>query len=90
MFEGNWKCSGCGGSITSLPFEPKGEANNLTCRDCYSSGKIAKKSAQNQNEKKMFEGEWKCSKCGGSITKLPFEPRSENNLTCRDCYLNNK
>ena len=24
-FTGNWQCSQCGGAITSLPFEPKGE-----------------------------------------------------------------
>lgn len=34
----------------------------------------------------MYEGNWKCSKCGGAITQLPFQPRSENGLTCRTCY----
>jgi len=34
----------------------------------------------------MFEGNWKCSSCGGAITQLPFQPRSESGLTCRDCY----
>lgn len=34
----------------------------------------------------MFQGNWKCSKCGGVITQLPFQPRSESGLTCRDCY----
>ncbi len=91
-FQGNWKCSACDGAITELPFEPRGEANNLTCRDCFKSGKVAKKPAQNQGggEKKMFEGNWKCSGCGGEITQLPFEPKSEANLTCRECYMKNK
>jgi len=34
----------------------------------------------------MYQGNWKCSICGGSITELPFEPRSESGLTCRQCY----
>jgi CxxC-x17-CxxC domain-containing protein len=34
----------------------------------------------------MHQGNWKCSGCGGAITELPFEPRSESGLTCRSCY----
>ena len=38
----------------------------------------------------MFEGNWKCSSCGGAITQLPFQPRSESGLTCRACYAKSK
>ncbi len=38
MHQGNWKCSSCGGAITELPFEPRGEAG-LTCRTCYGKQK---------------------------------------------------
>ena len=38
----------------------------------------------------MFQGNWTCSKCGGEIKELPFEPRSEQGLTCRDCYFKDK
>jgi CxxC-x17-CxxC domain-containing protein len=38
MHQGNWKCSGCGGAITELPFQPRGEAG-LTCRTCYAKAK---------------------------------------------------
>ena len=34
----------------------------------------------------MYQGNWKCSICGGAITELPFQPRSEAGLTCRTCY----
>ena len=34
----------------------------------------------------MHQGNWKCSKCGGTITELPFQPRSESGLTCRACW----
>ena len=45
MYEGNWKCSSCGGEITQLPFQPRGESG-LTCRTCYAKGKEAEKSEQ--------------------------------------------
>lgn len=38
----------------------------------------------------MFQGNWKCSTCGGAITELPFQPRSESGLTCRACYAKSK
>lgn len=38
----------------------------------------------------MHQGNWKCSSCGGAITELPFEPRSEAGLTCRACYAKGK
>lgn len=34
----------------------------------------------------MFKGNWSCSGCKGDITELPFEPRSTDNLMCRDCH----
>ena len=36
MHQGNWKCAGCGGDITELPFEPDpARADQLKCRDCF-------------------------------------------------------
>jgi len=45
MYEGNWKCSSCGGEITQLPFQPRSESG-LTCRACYAKGKEAEKTQQ--------------------------------------------
>jgi len=45
MYEGNWKCSGCGGPITQLPFQPRSESG-LTCRACYGKTKDAEKAEQ--------------------------------------------
>ncbi|MBI5079339.1 hypothetical protein HZB06_01520 [Candidatus Wolfebacteria bacterium] len=47
--------------------------------------------AYDQNDgfqKKMYSGSWKCSKCNGEITELPFEPDPDriNQLLCRDCH----
>lgn len=38
----------------------------------------------------MYQGNWTCSQCGGAITELPFQPRSEAGLTCRACFMKNK
>ena len=38
----------------------------------------------------MHYGDWKCCGCGCPITKLPFEPKGEANLSCIDCYKKNK
>jgi len=83
MYEGNWKCSKCGGAITSLPFEPDpSRAGGLTCRECFKKGSASSGSSSRQ----MHDGNWKCSKCGGAITSLPFEPRDTSNLMCIDCF----
>lgn len=38
------------------------------------------------SEKTKHEGNWTCATCGGSITSLPFTPRSTSNLKCLDCF----
>jgi len=39
-------------------------------------------------QRQMFQGDWKCSKCGAAITELPFEPDQNrlDQLLCRDCH----
>ena len=39
-------------------------------------------------QRKMYQGNWKCAKCGASITELPFEPDPSriDSLQCRDCH----
>ena len=39
-----------------------------------------------QGPKQMFQGDWKCAKCGKDIKELPFEPRNTATLKCRDCW----
>ena len=38
--------------------------------------------------RQMFQGNWTCSKCGATITELPFEPDPArlDRLECRDCH----
>ncbi|MFH0712609.1 MAG: hypothetical protein V2A55_02035 [Candidatus Jorgensenbacteria bacterium] len=39
-------------------------------------------------QRKMYQGNWKCSKCNKEITELPFEPDPSrvDQLLCRDCH----
>ncbi len=91
MHQGNWTCSGCGATITELPFEPKG-TKGLLCRDCHSKGKGAARPAQQSGggDKPRVEGNWKCATCGTDITSLPFTPRDTSNLKCIDCFKKSK
>ncbi|MEX0917540.1 MAG: hypothetical protein WDZ93_00095 [Candidatus Paceibacterota bacterium] len=87
MHQGNWTCSGCGGTITELPFEPR-SAQGLTCRECHQKKRDAGGSGGSAQggDRKMFAGEWVCSGCNSPITQLPFEPRDTTNLKCIDCF----
>jgi len=38
----------------------------------------------------MFQGNWQCSGCNNPITELPFEPKSTNNLLCKQCFASGK
>ncbi len=90
MHQGNWTCSGCNGSITQLPFEPK-STNGLLCRECHSKGKGAGGGGAPQGgERARFEGAWSCSGCSAAITSLPFTPRDTSNLLCIDCFKKKK
>jgi CxxC-x17-CxxC domain-containing protein len=37
-------------------------------------------------ERQMYKGDWKCSECGAEIKELPFEPDGVRPLYCKDCY----
>ena len=90
MFQGNWTCSGCGGVITELPFEPR-STDGLKCRDCHSKSRAdSRTNNSDRAERQMVEGNWTCSGCGTAITSLPFTPRDTSNLLCKDCYKKSK
>jgi len=42
--------------------------------------------------RQMFQGDWSCTKCGKSITELPFEPTEDrlSALKCRDCFMEDR
>lgn len=88
MFQGDWKCGKCGAAITELPFEPREDRlDQLTCRDCFMKGRSEGRGSGG-GERKMFQGNWSCGKCGAAITELPFDPDPSrlDQLTCRECH----
>ena len=44
--------------------------------------------SDDRSERRMYEGDWTCAKCGAKITSLPFDPDPErlHQLKCRDCH----
>jgi len=89
MYQGDWKCSECGASITELPFQPDPDREDtLLCKDCHRKKRQARGGDRqdNRGERRMFSGNWTCAKCGASITELPFNPTNTDNLLCRDCH----
>ncbi len=36
-------------------------------------------------DKKMFDVDLKCAKCGAHITQLPFQPSGDRPVFCREC-----
>lgn len=91
MHQGNWTCSGCGGAITELPFEPR-RTDGLLCRDCHSKQKGGGGGSRPapSGDRPRIEGNWTCATCGGAITSLPFTPRDTSNLKCIDCFKKSK
>lgn len=87
MFQGNWKCSGCGKEITELPFEPR-SSEGLKCRECHQKTKGDRPAPS--GDRPRVEGNWTCSGCGNAITSLPFTPKDTSNLLCIDCYKKKK
>jgi len=53
---------------------------------------VAYNENQGGGERKMYQGDWKCSKCGADIKELPFnpDPSRADTLQCRDCYRQNR
>jgi len=37
-------------------------------------------------DRKMYQGNWKCSKCGTDINELPFEPKEGLDILCKECH----
>lgn len=49
-------------------------------------------SRRDDSPRKMFQGDWSCSKCGAKINQLPFEPDPSrlDQLQCYDCHKKNR
>ena len=90
MYQGNWKCSGCGTDIKQLPFQPDtAREEGLLCRDCHRQKMSDRPRRDSGNsQRQMYQGNWKCSGCGTDIKQLPFQPdpARADQLKCKDCF----
>lgn len=68
-------------------FASKGFANKPSrCGDCRAARKAAtggRGGAYSANRREMFKAT--CSQCGG-IAEVPFQPRGDKPVYCRDCF----
>jgi len=70
-------------------FAEKGFTNEPSrCPDCRAARKQRMSGGQRRSSvrsgpRQMYEA--RCSQCG-SMTEVPFEPRSDRPVYCRDCY----
>ncbi len=87
MYTGDWSCQDCGGSIDSLPFEPK-DPSTLSCRDCHTKNRPARPAGA--RVQRIYCGDWKCCDCGAVVDELPFKPIDPDTISCRDCHSKTK
>ncbi|HLC99601.1 MAG TPA: CxxC-x17-CxxC domain-containing protein [Patescibacteria group bacterium] len=85
-------CANCGTSIKELPFEPKAD-RPVYCRDC-NRNRTGQRQGQDRGgfrssaPRQMFDVTsmgLKCANCQTNITELPFEPKSDQPVYCRNC-----
>ncbi len=87
MFEVDLTCSKCGNHISQLPFQPSGD-RPVFCADCnraFRATKMGGTSSAPRAPRQMFSVNMTCAGCGAQITQLPFEPKGDKPVYCRDC-----
>lgn len=87
MFQVDVACSKCGTHIAELPFQPTPGRKIFckTCNDDYRKSSQGGGMSMSNAPRQMYQGNWSCSSCSAGISQLPFQPKDEANLLCRDC-----
>lgn len=85
--KGDWKCAGCGTSVTELPFEPT-PGRDVFCGDCWKKNRDNR--PRDDRPRRKFQGDWSCKDCGAKITELPFQPKDASSVLCVDCWKKNR
>lgn len=90
MFDVDLTCSKCGAHISQLPFQPSGD-RPVYCSDCNRAfrqtrgGSMGAGGARSMAPRQMFSVNMTCAGCGAQISQLPFEPKGDKPVYCRDC-----
>lgn len=71
-------------------FAEKGHHNNPSrCNECRMARKARGTSANNNHRSDRALHDAVCANCGKS-TQVPFKPRNDRPVYCRDCYKRNR
>ncbi len=88
------KCKDCGKEFIFSAGEQefyaeKGFENEpARCRECRDARRRSRESADGQApQREMYEAV--CADCG-VVTKVPFKPRNDRPIYCRDCFMARK
>ncbi len=85
------KCADCGNDC-KLPFKPKDD-RPVYCRECFQNHKPAPRSGgggyggRDDRPREMFDA--KCADCGNDC-QLPFKPKEDRPVYCRECFQNHR
>jgi CxxC-x17-CxxC domain-containing protein len=85
----NLQCSDCGNTFVFTAeeqqfFHSKGYTNEpKRCPSCRQARKASRYTSGGYGERQMFPAV--CAECGKE-TEVPFRPREDRPVYCRDCY----
>jgi len=92
------KCADCGNDC-QLPFKPKDD-RPVYCRECFQKHKPAPRSGggyggrsgggyggRDDRPREMFDA--KCADCGNEC-QIPFKPKEDRPVYCRECFQNHR
>ena len=95
MFDVDLTCAKCGAHISQLPFQPSGD-RPVYCSDCNRAFRQEKRgndrgfggrSMGPRAPRQMFQVNLTCADCGTAITELPFEPKNDKPVYCKNCMM---
>lgn len=89
MYDVDLTCSKCGNHISQLPFQPSGD-RPVYCSDCNRAFRQTRPgmgggAGAPRAPRQMFDVNMTCASCGTAITQLPFDPKGDKPVYCRDC-----
>ena len=89
------KCGDCGNDC-QVPFKPK-EDRPVYCRECFQNHKPEPRSGggrfggrdgrRDDRPREMFDT--KCGDCGNDC-QVPFKPKEDRPVYCRECFQNHR
>ncbi len=91
MFAVDLTCAKCGAHISQLPFQPSGD-RPVYCSDCNRAFRQNRPGGNTMSRgprapRQMFQVNLTCASCGTPITELPFEPRGDKPVYCKNCLM---